>query len=208
MQHLFDIVKGILAGLLISVGGTVYLSCESPVVGSIFFTIGLFVICEFGFNLFTGKCGYLTENKPSYLLFLLEVWVGNLIGCLSGGLAVGLARPELAETAARLSEKKLAIPLHNALILAVFCGLLMYIAVHTYKTASHPLGKYLALFLCVPVFILSGFEHSIADMFYLACGRAFLPEALLFLAVVTVGNVLGGILLPLASRLTKRENVK
>ena len=88
MQHLFDIVKGILAGLLISVGGTVYLSCESPVVGSIFFTIGLFVICEFGFNLFTGKCGYLTENKPSYLLFLLEVWVGNLIGCLAGGLAV------------------------------------------------------------------------------------------------------------------------
>ena len=71
MKNLSSFFYSILAGVSISIGGTVFLSLDNKIVGSIFFSLGLFAVCTFGFNLFTGKVGYIFEQKPSYLLFLL-----------------------------------------------------------------------------------------------------------------------------------------
>ena len=68
----------------------------------------------------------------------------------------------------------------------------MYTAVAVYRAHKTPV----AILFCVPVFILSGFEHSIADMFYLFLCRSFSAEAFGFLALVVVGNSLGGMLIP------------
>ena len=89
------------------------------------------------------------------------------------------------------------------LITAFFCGILMYTAVAIYKEKGSPLG----IFFCVPVFILSGFEHSIADMFYFFCARMFSGEVFLFLLLVVIGNAVGGMFIPALRRLAEEKNV-
>ena len=61
MKRLSAFLDAVLAGICIGIGGTVFLSCESKIAGAVFFCVGLFAICTFGFNLFTGKVGYVFE---------------------------------------------------------------------------------------------------------------------------------------------------
>jgi formate/nitrite transporter FocA (FNT family) len=69
--------------------------------------------------------------------------------------------------------------------------MMVYLSVCIYRDQKSPLG----ILFCIPTFILSGFEHSIADMFYVFAGRISVA-ALVFLAAVLIGNVVGGLLLP------------
>ena len=71
---------GILAGLSIALGGTVFLSVDNKIVGAVGFTVGLFTVCTFGFNLFTGKVCYVFERGKDYALDLTFIWPGNLCG--------------------------------------------------------------------------------------------------------------------------------
>ena len=73
-------VGGILAGISIAVGGTVFLSLENRVLGAVFFTVGLFAVCTFGFNLYTGKICYVFDNGRDFALDLPLIWLGNLAG--------------------------------------------------------------------------------------------------------------------------------
>lgn len=81
-------------------------------------------------------------------------------------------------------------------ILAVFCGILMYIAVDGYKEKGNPV----ILFLGVSVFILSGFEHCIANMFYFSLAGAWSVKAIVYLLIMTIGNSIGGILIPFVKK--------
>lgn len=80
MERVRQLVSAVIAGGLIGMGGTVYLSQQSPVVGSCLFAIGMFTIVIFQLQLFTGKIGYLPMQKPVYLIELVITWIGNLIG--------------------------------------------------------------------------------------------------------------------------------
>ena len=83
------LLKAILTGIAIGIGGTVYLSCENKTVGAFLFGTGLFTILTFGFMLFTGKVGYAVENKPSYLIDLVLIWFGILsVRLLRRGLSL------------------------------------------------------------------------------------------------------------------------
>ena len=186
--------KAMLAGFCISIGAAIYLSCTSKIVGAVMFAVGLFAICVFGLNLFTGKIGYViaTRNRPGCLL----IWLGNFAGCLVGSVMLRLAKPSLAKIAAGLVEAKLQQVWYETAILGIFCGVLMYIAVENYKTNSGDFARCLGIFICVPVFILCGFEHSIADMVYFMLGVNTLAEAgrgLLFLLIVSVANGVGAV---------------
>ena len=72
MKHLSDFLMAVLAGIAISIGGTVFLSLDDKVLGATFFAVGLFMVCTLGLNLFTGKVCYLPnqEKKGPYLVFL------------------------------------------------------------------------------------------------------------------------------------------
>ena len=69
----------------------------------------------------------------------------------------------------------------------------MYVAVSIYKENKSLSG----IFFAVPVFILAGFEHSIADMCYFAISGKVSLDAFLFILIVILGNALGGMLLPI-----------
>ena len=196
-------IKSILAGVCIGVGGALFLSIDNKIVGALFFTLGLFTICTRGLHLFTGRVGYALDNPPSYSAGLAITWLGNLIGTNLCALIFSATRigPAFAEKAAALCAVKLGDSLLSIFLLSIFCNLLMYIAVDGFRTNEHQLGKYLGLFLCVAGFILAGSEHCIANMFYFGMAGLWSPQALLWLLVMTAGNILGGLLLPAANKL-------
>ena len=197
MNRLTQTIQGVMAGLLIILGCAVYLASASVYAGALLFCVALLGICMMGYALFTGKVGFLAErctraDAEGVLLALL----GNALGTLLFGTLLRLGLPALSQRAAELCAAKLALPLSQALIRAFFCGVLMYLAVAIFRVKGSALG----IFLCVPAFILSGFEHSIADMGYFAVAGVLSGRTLAFLAVVVIGNALGGLTLPLLAR--------
>ncbi|MCI8828001.1 MAG: formate/nitrite transporter family protein [Ruminiclostridium sp.] len=203
----------LLGGFCIGLGGTAFLRIKDSftggvVVGALFFAIGLFTICTRGYNLFTGKACYLFDNPlPAYLLDLGIIWLGNFLGCMliaaleqctsiTGGVGIDAA-------AAGLVEGKMNASLLSLFVLAVLCNICIFIAVNGYAKNPHQLGKYLSLFLGVTVFILCGTEHSIADMYYWSVSGVLYDqpgESLLRIVLVSLGNVVGGLFLPLVEK--------
>jgi formate/nitrite transporter FocA (FNT family) len=135
------------------------------------------------------------------------VWIGNFAGTALAALLVGLTRlgDGLRPTCQGMVATKLGDSWYSLLILGVFCGMLMFIAVDTFKKriAEKDFLCVVAVFMGVMVFILAGFEHSIADMFYFALtGRVV--EAIPALLLITLGNAIGGNLIPAIQKLTKQ----
>ena len=197
--------KALAAGLTFDLGVAVYLSCPNKVAGALLFSVALFSICSFGMNLFTGKIGYIRQNRgePNCLV----IWLGNFVGCAGGAALLRLAKPQLAEAARELMAAKLQLSWPSVAVLAFFCGLLMYLAVENYASNPSGAGKAVGIFLCISTFILSGFEHSIADIGYAALAVNGLAEGgrmLLFVAVVSVFNGVGSIFLHNLLRIGKK----
>lgn len=204
-------------GLMISIGGAVYLNAIGAlnttsvklgsVVGAFFFSVALICICLKGYGLFTGRVGYLADNPtPAELAGLSMTLLGNAIGTFLFGLLLsGGKTGALSAVAASLMAAKFEVAWYTTLLRAILCGVLMYLAVSIYREK----GTVTGILFCVPAFILAGFEHSIADMFYyatglpllLAGGESLAAEGLWFLPLVILGNAAGGLLLPLLSRL-------
>lgn len=205
MKRAASFLYSVLGGVCIGIGGVVFLSCDDRVVGAALFCLGLFTICTFGFHLFTGKVGYIFDNPPAYAGFVCSVWLGNLIGTGLVGYAIRATRiAGLAEKAASLCQTKLDDSPFSIFILALFCGILMFVAVDGFKNNPHPLGKYLGIFLGVMVFILCGFEHCVANMFYFSAANAWSGKALLYLIIMTLGNSCGGVVIPLCRKVQRR----
>ena len=179
------LIKSILAGIMIGIGGTIYLSLDNKIVGSILFAIGLFIIVVYSFNLYTGKMGYLINNfNKKYIRELIITLIGNFIGTFFVGFVLRYTRiyTSISDKAKGLVDIKLNDTLISILILSFFCGILMYLAVNTYKEVKD-IGKYLAVFLGVIVFILCGFEHCIANMYYFSVSSTWSLNTLLYLLV-------------------------
>lgn len=200
------VISGILAGLSISIGGTVFLLSGNKILGAVFFTVGLFCVCAFGFSLFTGKVCCVFDNDKKYAFSLILIWLGNLIGSLLVGLLLLQTRlgPELIEKAVPVCKAKLEQGYLSAFILAFFCDIMIYIGVEGYKSIPHEFGKYLALFFGVTVFVICGFEHCVANMFYFTVGKAWSVEAVFYLLIMTVGNAAGGVSVPLLRKLLNK----
>lgn len=198
MKKYIDLfLRAFITGTLIAVGGIAYLSCDNKYIGAFLFGTGLFVILNFNLALFTGKVGYAVENKPKYLFDLLIIWLGNFAGTVISAILVLCTRISgISEKAAALCETKTNDSPVSILILAFFCGMLMFIAADGYKIISNSAGKALTIFLPVVVFILSGFEHCIANMFYFSLAEAWTARSFGYLIIMSLGNALGGIIIP------------
>ena len=205
MTFIKNLTSAILAGIMISFGGGVFLACESKVVGALLFSLGLTVILINGFLLFTGKTAYLLENKPSYIPYLLTIWLGNILGCMLMGALASFAKPALGETASALCEAKLGQSPLQTVVLGALCGILVYLAVDFFKSDSDTkaFNKYLMVFTCVPAFILCGFEHSVADMFYFAASSSralYTWRGIVYILLVSAGNLIGAVVFHIVRR--------
>lgn len=190
--------KSVCAGVLIGIGGSVYLACDNKYVGAVLFSVALLCICYLEYYLYTGKIGYLAyECTPRSILSLATGLAGNLVTAAALGLTVRLAIPALGERAVAAVDGKLEQSPAQALVRAMLCGVLMYLAVRIFREKNTPIG----IVFCIPVFILSGFEHSIADMFYIGAAGMCDGRAPVFMFAVILGNSLGSLILPLLERI-------
>ena len=205
MKALSDALLGFLAGFVITLGATAYLSLESTMAGALMFTVGLFAICSFGWNLFTGKVCYSFGKGPRYIGFLAVVWISNFAGAAAGGALIRLTRLEgVVARAQAVAATKLDDGLLSVFVLAIFCNVLIYIAVEGYRSIENSLGRYLAVFFGVTVFVVCGFEHCVANMYYFTAAGVWSGEAIVFILVNTLGNALGGLLIPALTLLSRK----
>ncbi len=192
------LIKSIFAGIMIGIAGTVYLRVDNNIVGSFLFSIGLLVICMYGMNLYTGKVGYILINKVNYIYELLITIAGNFIGTFLVAKLVLLTRfKDVSDKALEIVNLKLNDNLFSIFILSILCGVLMYIAVNNYKKINNEIGKYSCIFMCVMVFILCGFEHSVANMYYISVANLLSLKSLLYILIMILGNSVGSILIAL-----------
>jgi len=185
------LIKSIIGGLFIALGGTCSLSVDNKIIGAFLFAVGLYAICCTGQLLFTGKASY---SKDIYEL--TSILFGNFIGAYIGGLIISFVKPNLYENAIAVCNTKLSETSLQTIILAVLCNIFIYIAVEGYKN-----NQPILLIMGVMAFIVCGFEHSIADMVYFGVARKFNPYDIVFLCKVVIGNLIGGQLIRITNNM-------
>ena len=181
------IVKSILAGLLISLAGIVYLNCPEKIVGSLLFSLGLISVILLEANLFTGKIGYVNSKRS--ILESLLILVFNLVAAAIVGLIYRCG----SDAATPIVESKLLVFSETWWLTglkAIGCGAAIYLAVEGYKKSK----SLIPVILGVMTFILAGWNHCIADCFYMAAGSSS-ALAIPYLLVVIVGNSIGSLLI-------------
>lgn len=212
------LISAVLAGIMIGIGGTVYLSCENQYIGALAFGLGLFAVVTFRLYLYTGKVGYIVENKPAYILDVVIAFLGNAAGTFTAAWLISLTRISgaVSPKALAIAERKISDNPASSFILAAFCGILMFLAVESYKIHSKGEGaesgaggvmSAAGVFLPVFVFILCGFNHSVADMFYIFSGGVKnIAGAFAYLITAVLGNALGCMLIPAARKCILKLN--
>ena len=82
---------------------------------------------------------------------------------------------------------------------------MIFLAVYGVANFKGEIAKMLALLFGVSIFVLCGFEHCVADMFYFTFARAWSFDAILRILVITLGNTVGGLLVPVVMKITKKD---
>lgn len=159
-------LSSILAGLCISIGCIVNLMVGGGPLGAILFTFGLITVVHYKYALYTGTAGFVSSLKDIGILFWF-ILLGNWLGCYTTSEVITYAIPDITEKANSIVIARSQVNMWQAFIRAIFCGFLMTTAV---KFARE--NRWLPLLFAVPVFILAGFYHSIADAFYI-CAAEF-----------------------------------
>lgn len=184
--------RSFIAGVLISIGGMVFLSVGGGTLGAFMFSIGLLCVLRGKAMLFTGKVPYMESLED--LRVLLLVLCGNLCGTFCMGAVYRLACPSKVAYAVEIATNKTSEG-WRVIPLAMLCNVMIYIAVEAYKNLTEGSERaYPIIVLCVMVFILSGFEHCVANAFYFTVAGIASKTVALYLIWNIVGNALGGII--------------
>jgi formate/nitrite transporter FocA (FNT family) len=177
------------AGLLIGIAGLVFLHVGG-LGGAILFAFGLMAVTVSKSLLFTGKAGFLPLKESLQLIPMVAL---NAIGCLLMA-AIAYSTVENSATAAATLDTIMAAreaASWNILITSVGTGIIVTLAVYGVRK-----GTYLPLLYGVPVFIMCGLPHCIADAYFYSCAPldywcANLGSILPFYGVIVVGNFVG-----------------
>lgn len=152
------LLSSILAGICISIGCMAFLA-NGGIIGATLFAFGLATVVHYQLKLYTGTAGFF--NYPSEILMLLIVLLGNVIGCGIMGFFTAQTLPDMAAGAMLILAKRLSLGVGSLLFLSALCGFIMTTAVNFGRQRA-----FIPLLLGVPLFITTGFLHSIADAFY------------------------------------------
>lgn len=185
-----DFIKAVLAGMAIGIGGWIKLAVDNPILGTFLFAFGLMTIISQGWNLYTGRIGYITKDKIKLVPIYL---IGNFIGTWIISFIANSSKygEKLSQQAYQIIITKCNDNLASIIVMSLLCGCLMYLAVDNYKKEK---SLWFVMFPVV-IFILCGAEHSVANMFYftLSWGTNYQLEFFFYLIVMIVFNGLGSI---------------
>lgn len=172
----------VMSGFLVGLGVMVNTTADNRYIGAMLFSLALLVIMECGLQLYTGKIGFVRTIPAKSLAVML---VGNLAGSLLPVFMIATQRAEVMETMRAVSDQKFSNTFLALFFYACLCGALMFIAVYC--------KKMLITVFCIMVFILSGYEHCIADFPYLLLN--FNGINVLKYVVIIIGNSVGSLVI-------------
>ena len=176
--------SSILAGICIAFGGIAFLKVGG-LAGAVLFTFGLLTVVHYRLKLFTGTAGFFENKKDLYNLFL--ILFGNIVGTSIVALLVNISMPTLVPVASEILANRMENTIPSTIILGAGCGFVMTTAV-TFGRED----KFLPLLFGVPLFIMCGFLHSIADAFYYAVAYASLTIKVIPIYIsIVIGNFIG-----------------
>lgn len=187
--------KSIGAAILISLGNYALLKLGNPI-GPVIFALGLLGVCYMDLNLFTGKCGFVIENKIK-IKDLLIILIVNLIAGYLIGLMYSTLDKEVLENA--INKVKTWDVSITFFLKSVMCGVIMYIAVYMYKKGT-PLG----IIFGIPLFIFSGFQHCIANVITMGVAKTFDWSLL----ICVIGNFTGSLVMWFTSKDIKIKSTR
>jgi formate/nitrite transporter len=197
----------ILGGIFIAFGGLFMLVLKdagySKLIFSASFSIGLFLVVTCHGELFTGNCLIAPfiekEDKDIYYRMLIINFFGNFAGVSLVALLLIFSGIDISMVN-QLAIDKCSIPWNELIIRGILCNILVCIAVYGanyVQSNNSPLSKFIAVALPVTLFIFCGFEHSIANMFFLLLGAIndsiSVWQMICQLFFVTIGNYIGGV---------------
>ncbi|MEZ5668510.1 MAG: formate/nitrite transporter family protein [Alphaproteobacteria bacterium] len=209
---------GMLAGAFIGFGGMFYLVVmtgagdlfgPARLLGGIAFSLGLILVVVGGAELFTGNALIVMARIDGLIstAALLRNWAvvypANLVGSLGfvamiwAAGTMDLSAGAVGQTAARITEAKLALSPLAAFARGVLCNALVCLAIWLTFAAQSALGKIVCILWPITAFVALGFEHSVANMVLLPLGllagaAGTVGDAVLNLVYVTLGNIVGG----------------
>lgn len=175
-----DIYKAIAAGFSIGLGGIAYAMVDNKMFGAFIFSFGLLCVLLRKYKLFTGWVAWAGKKDIKDGITMLCF---NLAGaCFAGLLCRGWVKPLDTMVIAKLSQ-----PFIQTLFRAIGCGVCMYLAVSGFRENF----SVYSVFMGVMLFIVAGFEHCIADMFYFAASGAISIQIIPFMVATILGNIIG-----------------
>lgn len=185
--------SSIFAGVAIGTAGFGFLaagaqSSYGSLAGAVLFCFGLLTVVGYKLKLYTGTAGFINKSEIGQLFLIL---FGNIFGCLLVSMLARVSPVAIQESAQKILELRLRTGGLECGLLAIGCGFIMTTAVHFARQ-----GQYLPLIFGVPLFIVCGFPHCVADAFYFLSvpfdflGSNFWLVAELY-ACIVLGNLVG-----------------
>lgn len=185
--------SSIFAGIAIGTAGFGFLAsgvqseAYGSLVGAVLFSFGLLTVVGYGLKLYTGTAGFIRKNEVGSLFLIL---LGNIIGCLCVALLSRVSPLAIQDAAQNILELRLRTGALRCGLLGIGCGFIMTTAVHFARKK-----QYMPLLFGVPLFIVCGFTHCVADAFYYLCvPLAFWKANFLSIIAVYVCIVLGNLI--------------
>lgn len=209
------LLLGFFAGMFIALAGAASATASFYVnkfAGAFIFSAGLAMVLIAGSELFTGNCLIIIsvlEKRVSVLKMLknwLFVYIGNLLGALfvAALAAYSGALDGIAEATVNTAAAKANIGFGDGVMKGVLCNILVCLGVWMAFAEDTAGGKVLTIILPITAFVLCGYEHSVANMYFIPAGLmqqvrlGIEAEGLNILGFVknlipvTIGNILGG----------------
>lgn len=189
--------SAILSGICIGIAGWGYLATMN-IIGAVLFCFGLLAVINYRLTLYTGTAGFVKFHNSKRKLsigpsvgYLLFVLLGNIVGCLLVALLTRLSPIDLSAPAQSILEGRLSVGPLRCGLLAIGCGFIMTTIV-TFARQD----KLLPLLFGIPLFIICGFPHCVADAFYyltvpLEYAKQHWVEIVVLYPCLVVGNFIG-----------------
>lgn len=194
------IKKSFIASLLISLSCIGFLVSDNIYIGAILFSFGIHGIIFLEGYLYTGIAGegFLAIINKDYKIIkkIFYVWFFNIFFMIIIGILFRFfLKKELIKRSYKIFELKITNSFIYSFIMAIFCGIIIYIAICAIRQ-----NIYIISVPAIIIFIISGFEHSIANIFYYTLSIASYNElynSLIHLFIVTFGNFIGCNIIPI-----------
>ena len=189
--------KSVIAGMFIALGCMVNLKVGGYF-GAFLFSFGLLSVVLYGVPLYTGKAGFCKTGEDVKRLPI--ILLGNIIGTSLLAVCAYFCFPDMAERAQAIVHARVDAPVYTAFFASFLCGFVMTTIVRFARKQAETKIKeetkpeprnFIVLLIGIPLFILSGYWHSIADAFYYVCSMDYSLWMFLVYPVTVLGNYVG-----------------